>query len=97
MRPRELPDRIEKHIHRVPESGCWIWMGELNRNGYGRVAFGGKRRMVHRLVYTLLVRAVADELVHDHLCRVRCCCNPAHLEPVTVQENTLRGEAVLFK
>lgn len=92
-----LPDRIEELIFRIPESGCWIWMGELNRNGYGRVAFGGARRMVYRIMYILLVRAIPDALHLDHLCRVRCCCNPSHLEPVTPRENTLRGKAVLFK
>lgn len=92
-----LPDRIEKHIHRVPESGCWIWMGELNRNGYGRVAFGGAKRMVHKIVWILHGKPHEEGLIYDHLCRVRCCCNPAHLEPVTNAENTRRGEAVLFK
>ncbi len=92
-----LPDRIAAQIATVPEAGCWVWLGELNRNGYGRISFGGKKRMVHRLVYILLVKAIPDALILDHKCRVRCCCNPAHLEPVTHQENTLRGEAVLFK
>lgn len=93
-----LPSRIEQYIHRIPESGCWIWMGELNRNGYGRIPFGGKRRMIHKLVWILLGKSPLSEgFIHDHKCRVRCCCNPAHLEPVTHQENTLRGEAVLFK
>lgn len=92
-----LPTRIEDNIHRIPETGCWIWMGELNRNGYGRISFGGARRMVHRIVYILLVKSIPDGLHLDHLCRVRCCCNPAHMEPVTPRENTLRGEAVLFK
>jgi hypothetical protein len=27
----------------------------------------------------------------DHLCRVRSCVNPAHLEPVTNAENCRRG------
>jgi hypothetical protein len=27
----------------------------------------------------------------DHLCRVRCCVNPWHLEPVTHGENLRRG------
>lgn len=92
-----LPDRIENNIHRILESGCWVWMGELNRNGYGRVAFGGSRPVVHRLVWILVKGWIPEGTVVDHLCRVRCCCNPAHLEPVTHAENTRRGEAVLFK
>lgn len=81
----------------VPESGCWIWTGELNRNGYGRVWRLGRRVMAHRAMYELLVGPIPEGLVLDHLCRVRCCVNPKHLEPVTVRENTIRGEAALFR
>jgi len=91
-----LADKFTKHIHVVPETGCWIWCGTQSRNEYGRVYHDGKRRQAHRVVYELLVGAIPQGLVLDHLCRVRCCCNPAHLEAVTVRENTHRGNAVLF-
>ena len=70
--------------------------GRLNRNGYGRVCFNGREPVVHRLVYELLVGMIPTEYVLDHLCRNRRCCNPEHLEPVTMRENTIRGEAVLY-
>ena len=79
------------------KTGCWLWQGELNRNGYGRVWFMGVRYMVHRIVWTVLRGPIEDGLVLDHLCRNRACCNPDHLEPVTVRENTLRCEAILFR
>jgi hypothetical protein len=90
--PASLADRIT-----VSESGCWLWTGEMNRNGYGRVRSDGKRVMAHRRAWELLRGPIPTGLVLDHLCRNRHCCNPAHLEPVTVRENTLRGEAVLFQ
>ena len=34
---------------------------------------------------------IPEGLTLDHLCRVRACVNPAHLEPVTLRENTLRS------
>jgi hypothetical protein len=46
---------------------------------------------VHVAVYELLVGAVPEGLQLDHLCRVRHCCNPRHLEPVTGKENVRRG------
>lgn len=91
-----LPPRIEDRLAMVPECGCWIWLGELNRNGYGRISLGGKRLMAHRVLYELMVGPIGEGLVLDHLCRMRCCVNPAHMEPVTVRENTLRGLAKLF-
>jgi HNH endonuclease len=83
-------------IEPCPTTGCWIWTGELNRNGYGRMWINGRRVMVHRHVYEALVGPIPDGAVLDHTCRNRACCAPHHLEPVTVRENTLRGSAVLF-
>jgi hypothetical protein len=82
-----LPSRIEQQIERLTECGCWVWMG-YTENGYARSTNG----FVHREVYSLLVGPIPDGLVLDHLCRVRCCLNPDHLEPVTFLENVRRGE-----
>lgn len=77
----------------VTESGCWIWMKKLNMDGYGTFGTGeGAETMpAHRWAYEQFVGPVPAELTMDHLCRVRCCVNPAHLEPVTPRENVLRG------
>jgi hypothetical protein len=78
-------------------TGCWVWQGQMNRNGCGRMyAGGGKRLMSHRLMYELTIGPIPTGLLIDHKCRVRACCNPDHLEPVTHAENIHRGEAKLF-
>lgn len=92
----ELTEKLMGKV-RVTDSGCWEWRGMVNRNGYGRVWLDGRRHMVHRIMYTLLKEEIPEGLVLDHLCRNRLCCNPDHLEAVTVRENTLRGEAKLFQ
>jgi HNH endonuclease len=79
-----LPDRIKKRI--VRQHGCWVWTG-YTENGYARSSNG----FVHREVYQLLVGPVPSGLVLDHICRVRNCLNPKHLEPVTQLENVRRG------
>lgn len=75
----------------VPESGCWLWLGGGTANGYGRVSYHGKIVSAHRIVYELSVRPIPQGMQTDHLCRVRCCINPSHIEIVTPRENTLRG------
>lgn len=70
---------------------CWLWTGATARNGYGQVGIDGRTRSAHRVSYEALVGPIPDGLVIDHLCRVRHCVNPDHMEPVTSGENTRRG------
>lgn len=72
--------------------GCWLWLGWLTEEGgYGRFRYDRGRVVAHRFAYELLVGPIPPGLELDHLCRTRRCVNPAHLEPVTHRENTLRG------
>lgn len=92
-----VSQRLEPRINICELTECWLWAGQQNRNGYGRIKVQGRWLMVHRLVYELHIGPIGEGLVLDHLCRNRLCCNPKHLEPVTSRENTLRGEAKLFR
>lgn len=87
----DLPPFLIKRIS-VSDTGCWRLFGASTRGGYGKTKYKRRTWLGHRLVYTLLVGEIADGLTLDHLCRVRCCCNPAHLEPVTHRVNIMRGE-----
>lgn len=72
------------------DTPCWITDYATVR-GYPRIAVGPKHTRTHRLAYEHFVGPIPTGLVLDHLCRTPTCCNPAHLEPVTSQMNTLRG------
>ena len=76
-----------------PNSGCWIYFGSDNGNGYGAFteAKGKTRRYAHRIAYEELRGPIPPGLELDHLCNTRCCCNPDHLEPVTRAENQRRA------
>lgn len=70
---------------------CWVWTGFINAAGYGRFNVGGPIRAAHRVAYELTVGSIPPNASLDHLCRVRHCVNPHHLEPVSHRENVLRG------
>lgn len=72
---------------------CWIWTASVYQvSGYGQFSpIRGAKVVAHRFAYELLVGSVPEGLELDHLCRVRACVNPAHLEPVTHRENVRRG------
>lgn len=70
---------------------CWQWTGGLNSSGYASIRVDGVTIQLHRYSYERNKGPIPDGMVIDHLCRNRSCCNPAHLEAVTVHENWRRG------
>lgn len=95
-----LHERVWSHVSPDPNSGCWLWDASLDGRGYGQINVGyvggGKTRRVilrrsHRVMYELVKGPIPDGMPLDHLCRVRSCINPDHLEPVTTAENLRRG------
>ena len=76
------------------ESPCWVWRGRRNKAGYGTTGREGFH-LAHRWVYAKQRGAIADDLHLDHLCGVRECVNPSHLEPVTQAENNRRRPSKL--
>lgn len=89
-----LPKRFWDKVS-VDDAGCWLWLGAISENGYGWFGWKGKNKNAHRVSYEELVGKTQGKDVLDHLCRVRRCCNPNHLEPVTHAENVRRGVAQL--
>lgn len=79
---------------KVKRSGCWEWGGVVTQFGYCQMSFNGRSWLVHKFMYERLVREVHLPLCLDHLCRNRKCCNPLHLEEVTLGENVRRGNGV---
>lgn len=88
-RDRLLPRFLDKIAADGPES-CWEWVGTIHPLGYGQWKILGRTQRAHRVAYALLVGPLDDVLTVDHLCRNKCCVNPAHLELVTLLENNHR-------
>jgi hypothetical protein len=78
--------------YQVMSSGCWIWLGPVYPNGYGKMSrrIHGTQ-LAHRAFYAEYRSHPPAGLDLDHLCRVRHCVNPWHLEPVSRSTNLRRG------
>lgn len=89
-----LRARIEQRVEPEPNTGCWLWLLAVNKkSGYGQMGVNGRVLYAHRVAYEAWRGPIPEGLTIDHLCRVRSCVNPDHLEAVTMRENTLRGES----
>lgn len=92
-----IRERFAKRVRVDSATGCWQWTGLLTAGGYGVLPVRADGRTAHlrahRLAYAIHIGPLDDTLTIDHLCRVRSCVNPAHLEQVPQRVNILRGEA----
>lgn len=88
---KTVEERFWSKVDKDRSDGCWLWMAALTTNGYGQFNWKGRPIRAHRFAYQSVKGPIADEIIFDHLCRVRRCVNPEHLEIVTTRTNTLRG------
>lgn len=97
---KQNPDKIRRYVpaiarwearFTIEENGCWRWTGTIGSTGYGQISDKGVKHNAHRFGYAHFVGDPGTKHL-DHLCKNRWCVNPAHLEPVTLMENLLRGD-----
>lgn len=104
---RTLEERLERKIVRAKASHlvrdeCWLWQGarisprdgRREYGGYGIIKIGGcsaSPTLVHRLMYERKYGPIPEGFVPDHVCNVRNCANPDHIEIVVHAENIRRG------
>jgi hypothetical protein len=86
-------DRLLKRCEE-DENGCWLWQGATRPDGYFQIMeIGRALKPGHRVAYEYFRAEIPAGLVLDHLCFVRHCVNPWHLEPVTQYVNVHRSDS----
>lgn len=74
------------------DDGCWVWVGEVQPNGYGRMQFHSRRMSAHRLGYMLQVGSIPDKHLIHHKCQNRSCVRADHLAAISPAEHTREHE-----
>lgn len=74
-----LSDRLSEKSIPVTESGCVIWDGWVDRDGYGRIKIGSSNYAVHRVAWELNFGPIPYGMSVCHHCDVPACINQTHL------------------
>lgn len=97
VQTKTVEERFEERFIPEPNSGCWLWIGEIDAYGYGslflfkeRVSRGNWRKIrikVHRQSWKIHRGEIHSGMEVCHSCDMPGCVNPEHLYLGTHRQN----------
>lgn len=87
LQARTVAERFSDYVLPEPNSGCWLWTGSTDRNGYGQIRLSHQLRMATHIALELCGRTLRKGEHALHRCDVPLCVNPDHLFVGTHRDN----------
>ena len=80
-----VPPPLNLQTH--PAGDCLIWLGKINKDGYGTGTFLGGEQLAHRQAFKQSGRAIPENSQVLHLCHRPYCVQPSHLYSGSSRDN----------
>jgi len=87
MNTSHILERIRAKSEIDEETGCWLYQGSTNENGYGQICYNGKTCTTHRIVYEASIGEIPPDFDVHHICAQRACCRIDHLQAISHRLN----------
>lgn len=75
----EIKKFIDESSVSEPNTGCILWTGGADKDGYGKLRAFGIDWRAHRLVYHFFKNKISPNDIVCHKCDTPACINPDHL------------------
>jgi hypothetical protein len=95
----EEAKRFEDKVIRGEGEECDVWVAGKSLNGYGRFLLRGKKKGAHVIAWQRANKRLADpsrSMVIAHICEVKDCVKPSHLDQQSQQQNLLYADSSVY-
>jgi hypothetical protein len=84
---RSVEERFWSHVDIRSANECWPWLAAKRKSGHGVFLWAPHRLTpASRFAYILTHGAISDTMTVQHLCHNHPCCNPAHLQLLSLAD-----------
>lgn len=93
MVEQDIYERLERFKRVNLITGCWLWIGQLDKDGYGDIQYKHKKIKIHRLaahLYRSLALNSPLLVCHKAICPNKNCFNPEHTFDGTYSDNNTK-------
>ena len=82
--------KVDTNPNEFTGSSCILWIGPINKSGYGKLSIHGVQYLAHILSCSIKCKRLrANDEVTRHLCSNKICINPEHLDFGSYTENAI--------